>query len=264
MNVFISPILRFLLTIAILYPMTLMAKELHPWEEVSQEDGINVWQRDIPDTSLVAFKGQALLELSIRDIFTVLYDSDHKLELLDKTVEYRLMEIHSKTEFTIYNHIGSPFLLVSDRDVVLRTNIFFNAKAHTIHTPFWNVPHEDMPPRDGIERMEKCKGSWTLEHKGPNKTLVTYEVEADPGGWLPMWVVNIANKQLPHRTISNMRRQAKKTELYEKSSALISEHFDFAGLLGITPPEKKEEPAPTPEKEEVSAAPADAPKAESE
>ena len=48
-----------------------------------------------------------------------------------------------------------------------------------------------------------------------------------------MWAVNIANKQLPRRTVGNMRRQAPKKHLYTKSMKLIDEHFDFEALVGI-------------------------------
>ncbi len=222
-----------LFLIATFFPFTLHAEA--PWKEVSHKDGIRVWSRKLPGTNLVEFKGQGLADSSIKDIFAVLYDSDHKLDLLSQSEEYRLVEIHSKTQFTIYNHIKSPFLLVSDRDVVLKTDMVFDPKNKMLITPFWNISHPSIPARNGIERMPKCRGSWTLEYKGPNKTLITYEVESDPGGWVPSWVVNIANKKLPHQTIANMRRQAKKKHIYKKSHAIIEEHFELDTLLGLSP-----------------------------
>ncbi|MEE2959248.1 MAG: hypothetical protein VYA34_00780 [Myxococcota bacterium] len=192
---------------------------------------------------LVMFKGQGLIEAPIRDIFVVLYDTDHKKKLLDKTVDFRIIDTHSKSEFTVYNHMDSPFIMVSDRDVILRTGLVFDPKSHTVHAPFWSVPHKDIPHQNGIERMERCNGSWVLEYKGPNKTMVTYAVEADPGGWVPMWVVNLVNKEVPGQTIANMARQAQKKSLYQDTDKLVTERFDFDSLLGLNPSERVGNPS---------------------
>ena len=185
------------------------------------------------NSPLVMFKGQKLIESSIRDIFVVLYDMDHKAELLDKTVDFRVIDTHSTSEFTIYNHMDSPFFLVHDRDVILKTDLIFDPKSHTIHARFWSVPHKDIPPRSGIQRMGMLKGRWVLEYKGPNKTMVTYAVEADPGGWIPMWVVNLVNKEVPARTIANMARQARKQHLYRDATKLVADRFDLDSLVGL-------------------------------
>ena len=47
---------------------------------------------------------------------------------------------------------------------------------------------------------------------GPDKTLVEYQVNADPAGELPDWVVEQTSKDLPLHTIVNLRKQVKATK----------------------------------------------------
>jgi len=62
---------------------------------------------------------------------------------------------------------------------------------------------------------------YTLAPKGPDKTEVTYEALADPGGNLPAFVVNLLTKNLSIETISSIRKMVKKDK-YKNIKAVVT------------------------------------------
>lgn len=44
------------------------------------------------------------------------------------------------------------------------------------------------------------------------KTYLTFQVHANPGGLLPNWVINLASKGVPLKSILNLRRRLTETK----------------------------------------------------
>lgn len=198
------------------------------WEQVDQSDGITVWQRAVPGTSLVEFRGRGLVKDNIRKILAVLSDHDRKVEWMHQCAESRLVQAMSPKHLIIYNRTGSPYPFISDRDVVVEAQVQFWADKKQIRIDAWSVEHPRVPEREGAVRMPKLLLSWILVQKDEHTTEVTYEVQADPGGSLPNWLVNLASKSLPLHSIRNLRKQVKKD--YSKELALVESSFDWEAV----------------------------------
>ena len=58
-------------------------------------------------------------------------------------------------------------------------------------------------------RIPYLSGYWLLEKQGANRTKVTYQVHADPGGSIPHWLANATAVNNPYETLKNMKKQLK-------------------------------------------------------
>ena len=221
-----------LVALLLLVPFNTHAAEKLPWEQIASEEGITVWKQSVPGTSFVAFRGRGIVDADIYDVFSVLYDVDNKTDLMANCVDYRLLKYKSAGKVIVYNHIGSPFFLISDRDSVIETQVIFEPEKKQIVANFFKGDDKLLPPRSGIVRTKALEGKWVLRATEDGKTDLTYQAVADPGGLLPSWLVNLASRKLPYRTIKNMRVQVKQTETYAKSRLWVKYLFDFKGLLG--------------------------------
>lgn len=199
------------------------------WEEVSDSDGIVVWQREVPGTSLVEFRGRGLVKASIRHLIAMLRDQERKTEWMANCVGNHAIQYLSKNKMIIYNRTGSPAPLVDDRDVVLESEAVFDLKTRSVEISFRETTHPKMPPIEDVVRMPKTRGYWRLEHKDDHLTMVTYQVQADPGGSIPNWLVNWASKGLPHKTIEGMRAQVTKGG-YAEQLAYLDATYDWEAL----------------------------------
>ena len=95
-----------------------------------------------------------------------------------------------------------------------------------IRIDVWSVQDPLAPEIDEAVRMPKLKLSWTLVAIDADTVEATYQVHADPGGSLPSWIVNLVSKEIPFKTISNLRQQVKK-DGYDENRRLIEVAFDW-------------------------------------
>jgi len=214
----------------VLFSHAAAAKDDGPaFEEIFQDEGITVWRREIPGTSLVEFRGRGVVKAPIVKIAAVIRDDTRKTEWMKNCVGAATVRYTKTGQAVVYNRTGSPVPLVSDRDIVLLTKVNVDAAKRAVVISFSQVEDPKMPPVDGVVRMPQLKGYWKLEQVDKGSTRVTYQVQADPGGLLPKWLVNWVNKKLPFHTVNNLRGQSGKAG-YEKVEGVVMSTIDWTGF----------------------------------
>ena len=201
------------------------------WREVADEEGIVVYQREVPGTSFVSFRGIGVVKADIFDVYAVLFDTKNKTKLLSNCIDYQLLRYKGLGNLIIYTQTGAPFVFISNRDSVLETRVTFENAKNRILASFQKTDDSIFPPIDDAVRTVSVKGGWILEALVDGTTRVTYEVNADPGGLLPAWLVNLGSRKLPLNTIRNMRLQVLEKEAYARSRFLVKHLYDFSGLV---------------------------------
>ncbi|MBI2375184.1 MAG: hypothetical protein HYV07_14405 [Deltaproteobacteria bacterium] len=201
------------------------------WEPVVEDDGIQVWQRPVHDSSLVEFRGRGVVNASLRQILAVLADAEHKTEWMANCTENRVLRHRTLGDRVVYNRTGSSWPLVSDRDVVVQSSFTAWPEKRQVVVEAWNVQDGLQPAIDGVVRMPDLQLRWTLVVIDRDRTDVTYQVRADPGGSIPHWAVNMIAKHIPLNTIRNLRKQVKKD--YSAMMAQIDVAYDWSKVEGI-------------------------------
>lgn len=207
------------------------AEPMSEWREIADEDGIKVYQREVPGTSFVSFRGIGVVDADIFDVYAVIFDIKNKTSLLSNCKDYQLLQYKGLGNLVVYTRTGAPFIIISDRDSVLETRVTFENEKKRILATFQKTDDNVFPPRDDAVRTKALKGGWILEAQDDGKTRITYEVNADPGGLLPAWLVNLGSRKLPLNTIRNMRGQVLNKEAYARSRFLVKYLYDFSGLV---------------------------------
>ena len=220
------------LIVALLFPMLASASEPQvAWEEIADEQGIKVFQRKVPGTSFVSFRGVGVMPADIYDVYSVIFDIKNKTKLLANCAKYELLKVKAPGNLVIYSRTQAPFLLISDRDSVLETRVTFAPKEKRIYARFKKGDDSLLPEQDGAVRTLKLQGEWILEALEDGTTRLTYEVNADPGGLLPAWLVNLGSRKLPLKTLKNMREQLNALEAYSRARLIVKYSYDFKGYL---------------------------------
>jgi hypothetical protein len=219
----------FLASAFVLIAAPAFAGEAGEWKPISNEDGIKVWQREVPGTSFVEFRGQGDVKTNMKMILAVLHDNTRKTEWMNRCRENRLVRAKKVGNNVLYNRTGSGFPLIDDRDVVVESHLTVMREQRKVRIDVKNVEDKLAPPVDGVVRMPKLVLSWTLEWKDSQTTGVTYQVQADPGGLLPSWIVNLVSKEMPYKTIAALREQVKKPG-YDKDLMIVEASYDWSGI----------------------------------
>ena len=219
---------RTLILSLVLITLFLSPTKAKAWEEISKKEGVTVWQKKVPGSPFVAFRGELMINASIRKVLAVLNDQERKTKWMHLCTANYVLE-HIKTgHLILYNRTGSSYPFVADRDVVAEVILVVDKENATINISAKNVSHPRQGLVDGVVRLQNLDLHWSLKFINKTKTLVRYEVLTDPGGWVPAWIVNIVSEGIPYWTLKGLAEQTK--EPYPKSIAYLNASFDWASI----------------------------------
>lgn len=197
------------------------------WEQVKQEDGITVWQRPVPGTSNVEFRGRGLVDgAPMAQIAAVVFGGSRDAEWMHHCAESYTLETQSPNSLIRYNRVASGAFLVSDRDMVVNSTMLLQPDKRILRIDIKDVPYPNKPPPSGVVRVASLKGYWEFVKKDGGQVEATYQVMTDPAGSLPLWLVNQQARDLPLLTIKGLRKQVLKPG-NEKRVAELRKSFDF-------------------------------------
>jgi len=192
------------------------------WEYVGVIDGVKVWRREVPDSSLLAFKGELVADVHIAKLIPVFIDRNQRKHWVDRFADTRELEKLNPLNETYWIKFKLPPGL-SDRDYVLRADGQADAANGVFTARIKSVEHAKAPVNDCCVRAELRGTYYRFEalRGSPEKTKLVVEVMTDPKGWLPSWVVNLIQKSWPSKTLNGLVRHTK--------AAAVDPHPDYAG-----------------------------------
>ncbi len=180
------------------------------WVQDASEKGVVVTTRTDPGRSLPVFRGVGTVDAGVFEILAVLDDISHFTEWMADCKDARVLKQINEFERIEYNRIAAPWP-VSDRDTTIHSWIEASLSKGDVWARFQSVDAPEAPPVSGVVRMPRLVGYYHLEGIDLEHTKVTYQVDADPGGLLPDWLVKLTSRKLPIETLVGLRRQVAKT-----------------------------------------------------
>jgi hypothetical protein len=181
------------------------------WQPLLTQDGVGVEERSAPGRALPELRATVEIDAGIFEVLAVITDVPRQSEWMHDCEESRRIREVGPDVSLIYNRTGAPWP-VSDRDVVLRTETKLLAPAQHAVVGFADTSDPATPPIDGIVRMPRLVGDYDLVSIGPSRTRVTYRLDIDPGGSLPVWAVTRTTRDTPLHTLLGLRRQVAATQ----------------------------------------------------
>jgi hypothetical protein len=167
------------------FVLLLLAAEPSAWTVVDQVDGITISSRDVPGERVVELKAQTTSKHSVNALCAAVFGTS-KLDKDEPDVTSRKVISETATERLAYETSSAP--VVSDRDYVVRTTKEpFGDKGCRVRFAVDNSRAPPVPP--GFVRIERLHGSWTFEPMPDGSTQTTYLQLADPGGSIPVVLV---------------------------------------------------------------------------
>lgn len=185
------------------------------WEKVIEVDGVKVHKKDIPDSDVVAFRGETIYDAPIARVANVLIDTSRKLEWVSKCVEAKDIRQNGPFERVEYNKTASGFFAVKDRDFVFHAKAELNREKQQMIIRMKSVS-DPLAPETGSVRGELKQSTYTLTSlDGGRKTHLVVEIQADPKGSVPKWLVNLFQRSWPRKTLEGIREQLQKPDVVE-------------------------------------------------
>ena len=207
-------------------PMPALPKADSSWKQVSDSNRVLVHSKEIPNSAIVAFRGETTIDAPIAKVANVLIDSTRKTEWVHKIVTAKDLRILSPYERIEYNHTSSGFFLVKDRDFVFHAKASLDKAKQQVVFTLHSVTDELMPEKSMV-RGSIDDSRYILTRVGPNQTHLVVEIHADPKGGVPKWLVNLFQKSWPEKTLNGIRTQCAKADVLENPG--IHAFFEGSG-----------------------------------
>jgi ribosome-associated toxin RatA of RatAB toxin-antitoxin module len=185
-----------------------MAWAGHDWEIISHDEGILVERRREPGTTFDEVRASTHAPFPPSVIFATLWKHEEYVEFVPylKKLEILKQSTHAKV---IYEQIKMP-PLVSDRDYTVKVTAEHDATHGAIQIRFVAVPDEGPPEQLNYVRVKHIQGGWMLEPTSDGGTDVTYVVASHPGGTIPAWIINAAQKEAAPNLLKAMLQRVGK------------------------------------------------------
>ena len=179
-----------------------MSAQSLAWEQVFDEDGVRVWQRPYANSPLLEVRGEVTVAGSLNAVMALLRDADYNRHWVYRSGGAKIIHSSGYAQAHVYGVVDAPFPM-RDRDTVVRFDFIQEPETREITITITNTP-ERVPPVDGLVRVPDFGGFWQLSPAPEGRVNIIYQVHGDPGGWVPVWIANLAAARSVIRTLQNM------------------------------------------------------------
>jgi len=204
------------------------------WKLVSDRNGIQVYMQHGDRGALKTFRGVTRFPLADEYAMVALLNDYQAypdwLHFVDGARELgrsneRVRQLHFTTLL--------PWPL-ADREAVLQSRVIQSADpaSEEVVVDLSNRP-DLLPPDPDYVRFPQMEGMLRFRRVASGQVEVVYQLEMDPGGYIPAWLVNILLRDAPYFTLERLRRVVHHAE-YQ------GHYYDWLDLRGPGRPETAE------------------------
>ncbi len=180
------------------------------WEVIARKDGIVVSRRPVEGRAFPELRAVGEVPGTPQEVLAILLDVPAHVAWFPDCMESRTVRELDGWRSIIYSRNDAPWP-VSDREVVVENSVNWSGAPSRLVVNFHSVAAPEVPKGKGTVRMQKATGSYTIENKGDGRSIVRYEVDADPGGSLPAWLVTEQSTRNPLGAIVGLRERLVET-----------------------------------------------------
>jgi hypothetical protein len=214
-----------LLTTCYLLPDACSAQnKKNDWRMHKNENGIAIYERISAGSEYREIKSVLTLKTSLNSIVALIYDWDSYPQWNYKCGESKTLKKISDTELIHYQTTIVPWP-AQHQDLVINIKLSQDEKTRTVTIKSTNNPTY-IPPIADRTRVEEFYGIWTLTPKKDGTVGVAYQFRVKPGGYIPIWLVNMAALFGPYETMYNFKQWIVKDKYQKAKSTFIKELTD--------------------------------------
>lgn len=177
------------------------------WKQINDSDNIVTFVRENSSKSTAAFRGEGLFDASVLQVVETIVDVEKFKDWMTEIVDMNVIRQKSEFDWLVYSRVPVPFPF-RDRDFIILFNIDINPVLKSVKIIEKSVDDAASPPRDCCVRGHVESSNYEIEPREGGKSLVKLEVEFDPAGNLPTWLVKAFLKDTARKTLVALRDQS--------------------------------------------------------
>jgi ribosome-associated toxin RatA of RatAB toxin-antitoxin module len=182
------------------------------WEFSGETEGVRTYNREAPSSSIREVLAKAIIDHPVDRVFAVISDYERYADFMPYVKRSEILRKENGVLW-VFQHLVFPFP-ISDRHYTIKiSDLASRPKDSFIE---WTLDREVKREAPGITPAFN-DGFWILRPIDQGKkTDVSYFLHTDPSGWLPAWIINMANREALPAVIQAVQQRAGQRD-YERS-----------------------------------------------
>jgi hypothetical protein len=198
------------------------------WALVSSFPQGKLYRLEREDSDLVALRAEGKLQApawAVREVLLHAFEYDrispylvHRKVLHAEGCREGAKDLPGCRKVWAYERYEPP--LMSPRDYAFRMEVVVDGvDGGGSFELRWELDESHGAPPDGAVHMKRNTGGWEISPAGESESTFRYHIDADPGGSVADWIVNMANKSQVPAVIAAVEDEARKRALTRTRNA---------------------------------------------
>jgi hypothetical protein len=180
------------------------------WEVIEERDGIVVSRRPVQDRAFPQLRAVGEVRGTPYEILAVLLDVPAHVDWLPDCRVSKTLRRLGPWRYVIYTRTDAPWP-VADREAVTENEVIFLDPPTKVKVNFDAISAPEVARAPGTVRMKSLSGFYSIEAIDDGRSLVHYELDADPAGSLPAWLIAMQSTRNPLLTLAGLRKRLDET-----------------------------------------------------
>jgi len=176
------------------------------WKVVKKKNGITVSMASVDNSKFKSIRVQGIFDGTILKLINIISDMNKAPEWVYKTKTASVLKRVTPYEFFYYTETSMPWP-VSNRDAIIHLTMSPDTAHHVLRINAFSEPNF-IEKKDGLVRIPFSKASWYVTESN-NKLNIDYTFQVNPGGSLPVWLVNMMADKGPYESFSKLMMKLK-------------------------------------------------------
>ncbi len=159
------------------------------WELIKETDRVKIFGKQLEDSPLLSYKAEIISDVEMYLLADAAWLVENSTEIFPNAfiIDAGVYHRRSDTSYTAFQVFDIPFLSprLYQFDSIRHGNSLYWVRTDTVSAGH-NPENFLLPPVNF--------GSWEVEQAG-NQSKLTYRLCTDPGGNVPLWIVEQANQR---------------------------------------------------------------------
>ncbi len=174
------------------------------WKLEKEKDGIKVWNRRTPNSSLKEYKASVILQNTPEKVLAFLKNTSLYEKWMYKVDAGSMKVLKKVNENDYYTYMTISAPLIKSRETI--THMVFNpADSKGVILVTLDGAPDLIPKNDKYVRVTKTKGYFKIVPLGNGKVEFIHQAYGSPGGGIPDALANLSSVDCPFYMLSKVK-----------------------------------------------------------
>ena len=178
------------------------------WKLSKDADGIKVYQSEVKHSKFKNIKVECTLEGTYDKLMAIINDVNNQKEWVYNNISSSILKRISSNEFYYYSKTHLPWPM-TNRDAVIHLKMNKDSLSRFLKISAVSVPGY-APEKSGLVRVPRSEISWYVTMPSAKTISIVYIFDAEPGGSLPAWAVNMFTDKGPYQSFKKLSELLKR------------------------------------------------------